>query len=93
MFHKPTLSLNLLLFIFTARSQPQAQEELPATFALQAGETLLPAGRYRQFQWFVGPDGLYIAQQQINNPPQPADGDKLPTPALSFTRFELVANQ
>lgn len=55
------------------------------------GESLLPAGKHSQFQWFIGPDGLYIAHQQSGSYPQ--DGEMRPGPELSFTRYELVADQ
>ena len=49
----------------------------------KVGESLLPASRHLYYQWFVGPDGLYIANH-YNHRQQANKGE------LSFTRYELV---
>lgn len=49
----------------------------------KVGESLLPATRHLYHQWFVGPDGLYIANH-YHHRQQANKGE------LSFTHYELV---
>jgi hypothetical protein len=52
----------------------------------KVGETLLPSAKHLSYQWFVGPDGLYIANH-YNHRHQANIGE------LSFTRYQLQADR
>lgn len=52
----------------------------------KAGEYLLPVGKHLYYQWFIGPDGLYIANHYEHRK-QANIGE------LSFTRYQLVAKK